>query len=49
MPLAAIPIAVFVFAQVNEEPVGVLVKFPIFIRSPGHTVIFEMLSATGVG
>ena len=48
-PLASIPIAILEFDQIKFAPDGVLEKFPMLIKVPGQTVIFEMLFATGVG
>lgn len=49
VPLANIPIAVFEFVHVKEEPEGVLLKLPILIGFPGQTVMLEIVLATGVG
>jgi len=49
VPFATRPIAVFEFVHVKELPVGVLVNAGIFMVVPGHTEIFEMEFAEGVG
>lgn len=49
VPLADIPIAVFEFVHVKEEPDGVLLKLPILTGFPGQTVMFGIALAAGVG
>ena len=49
VPLAASPIAVLVFAQLNAEPGGELVKLFIVICWPGQTVILLSWVTAGVG
>ena len=39
VPLANIPKSVFEFVHVNDDPNGLLVKLPIFIVAPEHTVV----------
>ena len=48
-PLDNKPIFVLEFVQVNVAPFGVLTKFPIFIISPGQTVILLFWVIIGKG
>ena len=49
VPLAAIPMAVFVLVQSKVAPEGVLEKEPILMASPGHTPTFVIKEMAGVG
>jgi hypothetical protein len=49
VPLAAIPIAVFVFVQAKVVPATGLVKLLAAIVAPSHTTILAGTTTVGVG
>ena len=48
-PLAAIPIAVLELVHEKVAPVGLLIKLPMLIGTPGQTAILLICSTVGVG